>query len=88
MGVPVVHALAGVGENLQDHLEFYFQMACLEPITLYSALNPLSRFLIGLRWLLRHDGLGASNHFEAVHSSAVVPACAIPIFSITFCLWR
>jgi len=54
-----------VGENLQDHLEFYFQMACREPVTLYSALNPVSRFLIGLRWLLRHDGLGASNHFES-----------------------
>jgi choline dehydrogenase len=63
-GIAVVRPLAGVGENLQDHLEFYFQMACKEPITLYSALNPVSRLLIGLRWLLRHDGLGASNHFE------------------------
>ncbi len=63
-GIPLVRALPAVGENLQDHLEFYFQVACKEPITLYSALNPLSRFLIGARWLLRHDGLGASNHFE------------------------
>ena len=63
-GIGVVHPLPGVGENLQDHLEFYFQVACKEPITLYSALNPLSRLLIGMRWLLRHDGLGASNHFE------------------------
>jgi choline dehydrogenase len=64
-GIEVVHALPGVGENLQDHLEFYFQQACLEPVTLYSSLDPLSRFRIGLRWLLRHDGLGASNHFES-----------------------
>ena len=63
-GIPLVRALPSVGENLQDHLEFYFQVACKEPITLYSALNPLSRLLIGARWLLRHDGLGASNHFE------------------------
>jgi choline dehydrogenase len=63
-GIPVVQALSGVGENLQDHLEFYFQVACKEPISLYSSLSPLSRFLIGLRWLVRHDGLGASNHFE------------------------
>ena len=63
-GIGVVQPLLGVGENLQDHLEFYFQVACKEPITLYSALNPLSRLLIGMRWLLRHDGLGASNHFE------------------------
>ena len=63
-GIGVVHALPGVGENLQDHLEFYFQVACREPITLYSSLGKLSRLRIGVRWLLRHDGLGASNHFE------------------------
>jgi choline dehydrogenase len=63
-GIPVVHELPGVGENLQDHLEFYFQVACKEPITLYSSINLRSRALIGARWLLRKDGLGATNHFE------------------------
>jgi len=63
-GIDVVHALPGVGENLQDHLEFYFQVACREPITLYSSLGKIARLRIGMRWLLRHDGLGASNHFE------------------------
>src|SRR5438445_562801 len=33
LGIPVVHDLPGVGENLQDHLEFYFQVASLEPVT-------------------------------------------------------
>ena len=63
-GIRVVHELPGVGENLQDHLEFYFQVACREPITLYSSVRPWSKACIGARWLLRHDGLGASNHFE------------------------
>src|ERR1017187_4796295 len=63
-GIPVVDDLAGVGENLQDHLEFYFQVACKEPITLYSSINLWSRAWIGARWLLRKDGLGATNHFE------------------------
>jgi choline dehydrogenase len=63
-GIPVVQHLAGVGENLQDHLEFYFQVACKEPITLYSSINIWSRALIGARWVLRKDGLGATNHFE------------------------
>ena len=63
-GIPVVQHLGGVGENLQDHLEFYFQVACKEPITLYSSINTWSRALIGARWLLRKDGLGATNHFE------------------------
>lgn len=64
LGIEVVHDLPGVGENLQDHLEFYFQVACKEPITLYSSIKPLARALIGARWLLRKDGLGATNHFE------------------------
>jgi choline dehydrogenase len=64
LGIPVVQHLAGVGENLQDHLEFYFQVACKEPITLYSSINTWNRALIGARWLLRKDGLGATNHFE------------------------
>ena len=63
-GIGVVHELAGVGENLQDHLEFYFQVASRLPVTLYSQMNPWRKGLIGLRWLLRHDGLGTSNHFE------------------------
>ena len=63
-GIAVVCDLPGVGENLQDHLEFYFQVASLKPVTLYSQMSLLRRALIGARWLLRHDGLGASNHFE------------------------
>jgi len=65
LGIPVVHDLPGVGENLQDHLEFYFQVACKEPVTLYKHMNPLGKALIGMRWILTKDGLGATNHFEA-----------------------
>jgi choline dehydrogenase len=64
LGIDLVHALPGVGKNLQDHLEFYFQVACTQPITLYSMFNPLGKALVGARWLLRKDGLGASNQFE------------------------
>ena len=63
-GIDGVKDLAGVGENLQDHLEFYFQVACKQPITLYSSINPVAKALIGMRWLLFKDGLGATNHFE------------------------
>lgn len=76
LGIPAVRDLPGVGENLQDHLEFYFQMAATQPITLYSSLNPIAKALIGLRWLLRKDGLGATNHFEScgfIRSRAGIP---------------
>jgi len=59
-----VHDLPGVGENLQDHLEFYFQVACTQPVTLYSSMGLFARAMIGARWLLFKDGLGATNHFE------------------------
>jgi choline dehydrogenase len=64
-GIPVIHALPGVGENLQDHLEIYFQVRCREPVTLYSKLNLFSKALIGAEWLLFKTGLGATNHFES-----------------------
>jgi choline dehydrogenase len=75
-GIEVVHDLPGVGENLQDHLEFYFQVACKEPITLYTSIKWWNRALIGSRWMLRKDGLGATNHFETcgfIRSRAGVP---------------
>ncbi len=65
VGVAPVHDLPGVGENLQDHLEVYFQYRCSQPITLNGKLGTLSKGLIGARWLLFKSGLGATNHFES-----------------------
>jgi choline dehydrogenase len=64
LDIPVVADRPGVGENLQDHLEFYFQVASKKPITLYGQTGLFSRGLIGLHWLLRGRGHGATNHFE------------------------
>lgn len=63
--VPLVHDLPGVGRNLQDHLEVYFQYHCKEPITLNSKLGLVSKGLIGAQWILTRKGLGATNHFES-----------------------
>ena len=76
LGIDVVADRPGVGQNLQDHLEFYFQVNCKQPITLYSKLNLFSKGLIGARWLLFKSGLGASNQFESaafIRSAAGVP---------------
>ena len=64
-GIRVNHDLPGVGKNLQDHLEFYFQFECKKPITLNGKLDPLSKLRIGVEWLLFKRGLGATNHFES-----------------------
>ena len=65
LGIPVVHDLPGVGENLQDHLEVYVQHACTQPVSLYPALQWWNKPWIGLQWLLFKQGPAASNHFEA-----------------------
>ena len=63
--IEVVHDLPGVGENLQDHLEFNFQYRCKQPISLNSELGLFKKALIGARWLLFKTGLGRTNHFES-----------------------
>ena len=65
LGIDIKHDLSGVGANLQDHLEVYFQFRCKQPITLNGKLNLFSKFLIGARWVLFKNGLGATNHFES-----------------------
>ncbi len=64
-GITVNHDLPGVGQNLQDHLEFYFQFKCKKPISLNGQLGLWNKFLIGTRWLLTKKGLGSTNHFES-----------------------
>lgn len=64
-GIDVVADRAGVGQNLQDHLELYIQMAARQPITLYKHWNLFSKALIGAQWLLTKKGHGASNQFES-----------------------
>jgi choline dehydrogenase len=65
LGIEVAADRPGVGQNLQDHLEVYVQYACAPEVSLNSRLGLMSRAGIGLRWLLRRDGDGATNHFEA-----------------------
>ena len=64
-GIAVRADRAGVGANLQDHLEVYMQYAAKLPITLYKYWNIFGKGLIGAQWLLTGKGLGASNQFEA-----------------------
>lgn len=64
-GIKVVADLPGVGKNLQDHLEFYMQYECKQPITLHSLNNPLKRIWHGLQWFVNKQGLCASSHLEA-----------------------
>jgi choline dehydrogenase len=56
-GIPQVHELPGVGENLQDHLQMRLSFECTRPITTNDALNSWAgRIRLGLQWLLFRGG--------------------------------
>ena len=64
-GIDVVADRAGVGANLQDHLELYVQMAATQPISLFRYWNLWGKATLGAQWLFTSKGLGASNQFES-----------------------
>lgn len=64
-GIDVIVDRPGVGQNLQDHLELYLQMASSQPITLYKYWTLFWKGTLGAQWLLTKTGLGASNQFES-----------------------
>ena len=64
-GIAVVADRAGVGGNLQDHLELYLQFATREPISLFKYWNAWGKAWVGAQWLLFGKGPGASNQFES-----------------------
>ena len=55
--IPVVHALPGVGENLQDHLALRSMYKCTRPVTTNDELrNPWRKALTGLKYILLRRG--------------------------------
>lgn len=64
-GIDVVADRPGVGQNLQDHLEMYIQMAATKPVSLYKYWNIFAKAWIGAQWLFTKTGVGASNQFES-----------------------
>ena len=64
-GIDVLADRPGVGQNLQDHLELYVQMAASQPITLYKYWNLIGKAWVGAKWLFARSGPGATNNFES-----------------------
>jgi choline dehydrogenase len=61
-----VHALKGVGANLQDHLDVTLSWECPQPITAYSMRKGLLRTLgVGLNYAMFGKGPGRQNFLES-----------------------
>ncbi|KAM5149052.1 choline dehydrogenase, mitochondrial [Mantella aurantiaca] len=84
LGIPVIAHLPGVGQNLQDHLEVYIQQKCTKPITLYEAQKPLKMLKIGLEWMWKFTGDGATSHLESGGFIRSVPGVEHPDIQFHF----
>ena len=65
-GISIIADMPGVGQNLNDHPDFVLKYKCLEPVSIWPQTRLVGRTFAGIRWLLRRDGICASNQFEAV----------------------
>jgi choline dehydrogenase len=70
-GIPVVHALKGVGANLQDHLDVILGWETTGVKTAFSHNKGINRLITGLNYLLFKKGFGREQFLE---SGAFIPS--------------
>ncbi|WP_320826585.1 GMC family oxidoreductase [Reinekea sp.] len=87
-GVPLVHHLPGVGNNLRDHFGIGLEFKCNKPITVNDLYNnPLRGALAMLRYLLFRTGPMASNGNYSNTFIKTSEAIDRPDMMITFMSW-
>ena len=78
-GIPVVHPLPGVGENLQDHLQARVIFRCTQPITTNDVLRTWSgKLRMGLDFLFRRRGPMAVGINQGGLFARALPGSARP----------
>jgi choline dehydrogenase len=82
--IPVVSALKGVGQNLQDHLDVTVQYECTQPITFYKFFNPVTQIQTGLQYVLFGTGAGRQNGLESGAFVKTRPELEVPDLQIHF----
>jgi choline dehydrogenase len=55
-GIACLHALPGVGKNLQDHIGSFVQHRCTQPITYYNMTKPLRLAAAVLQYVFTRSG--------------------------------
>ncbi|MEG8025407.1 GMC family oxidoreductase N-terminal domain-containing protein [Sphingomonas aurantiaca] len=84
-GIGVVHALPGVGENLQDHLDVVMNWTSRGLRTGYAITKGISMLGVGLNYMLRGKGRGGSNSSRRARSCRRARGCRAPTSRSTRC---
>ncbi|NGM44077.1 choline dehydrogenase [Rhodobacter sp. SGA-6-6] len=64
LGIRPLVDLPAVGRHMADHVDVSIKQTITKPVSSTPLMYGLRKIGVGLRWLLRHDGPGATNHFE------------------------
>ncbi|MFK7966784.1 MAG: GMC family oxidoreductase [Burkholderiaceae bacterium] len=84
-GITVHHELPGVGENLQDHLQFRLIFRCTKPITLNDDLASWWRSAkIGMEWAFKRSGPLAVGINQGGMFTSVMPESKTPDIQFHF----
>ena len=84
-GIDVVHDLPGVGQNLQDHLQFRLMYRVSKPITTNDDLRTLAgQARIGLKWLMKGTGPLGIGINQGGLFTRILPGSANARHSISF----
>lgn len=83
-GIPVVHALPGVGSNLQDHLYVYYNVECARSISLNHHLQGARMYYQALKYFINKSGYLNIGADQATAFPKVAPGADRPDVEISF----
>ncbi|MCX7146482.1 MAG: choline dehydrogenase [Sulfuritalea sp.] len=85
LGIPVIHHLPGVGENLQDHLQLRLMYKVKKPITTNDDLQSWWRqFKMGLKWITQRKGPLAIGINQGGLFTSILPESTSPDIQFHF----
>ncbi len=74
LGIPLVHHLPGVGENLQDHLQVRIVYECNQPLTLNAILeSPIRQAMMGMKYVFLRKGWMTTPSAKTFTNVCVLP---------------
>jgi choline dehydrogenase len=89
LGIPVVHDLPGVGENLQDHLDVTLEYRSKSSVPYGISWRALPKNILHVGdWIFRRRGLFASTTGEGGGFVSTDPASDRPDTQLFFCTGR
>lgn len=83
-GIPVVHDLPGVGQNLRDHIAVSVKQTCTQPVSLYNFFNPLVAAKAAFDFAVFRKGPLAQPPVQAVAYMRLRPGSEEPDIKVHF----